>query len=312
MSNQSSFYANGKLLITGEYVILDGAVSLAFPCKFGQSLECIFNLSAEITWQSYDHQHELWFSAKLDSQLNILETNDTDKAVFLKKLLTYCCSVTSPENRNPFLAGAFVQTQLTFPTNWGLGSSSTLLVTLAQLFEIDAFALHFAMTNGSGYDIACGKTTQPLLYELKPHSKEPHVTLLLNKPFTKLSDSIYFIHLNQKQKSDREVASYSSLKKDIDLAPLCETISDLTKQLLTVKDLSYFNELIETHEMILSTVLQRNTIKEDLFQLYKGGSIKSLGAWGGDFIMVTGKSSDLDYFREKGYSTILSFDEMIF
>jgi mevalonate kinase len=306
-----TLYANGKLLITGEYVILDGAVSLAFPCKFGQSLECLFTLNNEITWQSYDRQHELWFSAKLDSQLNILETSDTDKAAFLKKLLSYCCSVTSPANRNQFLAGASIQTHLTFPTNWGLGSSSTLLVTLAQLFEIDAYALHFAMTNGSGYDIACGETMQALLYELKPHSKEPHVTLLPTKPLIELSDSIYFIHLNQKQKSDREVASYSTLKKDIDLVPLCETISDLTNQLLTVKDLSYFNELIETHEVILSTVLQRNTIKEDLFQLYKGGSIKSLGAWGGDFIMVTGKSSDLDYFRDKGYTTILSFDEMI-
>ena len=31
------FYSNGKLLITGEYVILDGALSLAVPSLLGQS-----------------------------------------------------------------------------------------------------------------------------------------------------------------------------------------------------------------------------------------------------------------------------------
>lgn len=304
-------YANGKLLITGEYVILDGTVSLAFPSKFGQSLTCIFGSNNEITWHSYDYNRVVWFSAKLDNQLNIIETSDLEKAAFLKKILTYCCAVTKESIRNQFLTGATVQTQLTFPTNWGLGSSSTLLVTLSQLFEIDAYKLHFAMTNGSGYDIACGISNQPLLYELKPNSKEPNVTVLTKNPLTQFADSIHFIHLNLKQKSDREVASYGALKKDIDMVPLCQEISNLTQQMLTVTDLSHFNELVETHEIILSTVLQRNTIKEELFQLYKGGSIKSLGAWGGDFIMVTGNRNDLDYFRDKGYSTILSFDEMI-
>ena len=33
-----TFYSNGKLLITGEYVVLDGAKALALPTKFGQSL----------------------------------------------------------------------------------------------------------------------------------------------------------------------------------------------------------------------------------------------------------------------------------
>ena len=32
------FYGNGKLLLTGEYFVLDGALSLALPTKFGQNL----------------------------------------------------------------------------------------------------------------------------------------------------------------------------------------------------------------------------------------------------------------------------------
>lgn len=31
-----SFKSNGKLLLTGEYLVLDGAVALALPTKMGQ------------------------------------------------------------------------------------------------------------------------------------------------------------------------------------------------------------------------------------------------------------------------------------
>ena len=33
------FYSNGKLLISGEYFVLDGAKCLALPCKKGQLLK---------------------------------------------------------------------------------------------------------------------------------------------------------------------------------------------------------------------------------------------------------------------------------
>jgi len=33
-----SFYGNGKLLLSAEYFVLDGAVALALPTKLGQSL----------------------------------------------------------------------------------------------------------------------------------------------------------------------------------------------------------------------------------------------------------------------------------
>ena len=36
---EKTFYSNGKLLLTGEYVVLDGATALAIPTKYGQYLE---------------------------------------------------------------------------------------------------------------------------------------------------------------------------------------------------------------------------------------------------------------------------------
>jgi len=39
MSSKRTFYSHGKLLLTAEYVILDGAKALALPTKFGQEME---------------------------------------------------------------------------------------------------------------------------------------------------------------------------------------------------------------------------------------------------------------------------------
>ena len=33
-----TFYSNGKLLLTGEYLVIDGAKALAIPTQKGQSL----------------------------------------------------------------------------------------------------------------------------------------------------------------------------------------------------------------------------------------------------------------------------------
>ena len=41
------------------------------------------------------------------------------------------------------------------------------------------------------------------------------------------------------------------------------------------------------------------------------GVIKSLGAWGGDFVMVISNENPTDYFMEKGYETVIPYEEMI-
>jgi hypothetical protein len=42
------------------------------------------------------------------------------------------------------------------------------------------------------------------------------------------------------------------------------------------------------------------------------GAIKSLGAWGGDFILASGNQKTPNYFHEKGFKTVISYSEMIF
>jgi hypothetical protein len=67
---------------------------------------------------------------------------------------------------------------------------------------------------------------------------------------------------------------------------------------------------LEEHEAEMSNILEMQTIKESLFPDFNG-VIKSLGAWGGDFVMVIAKENPSDYFKERGFKTIVSYTDMI-
>ena len=70
---------------------------------------------------------------------------------------------------------------------------------------------------------------------------------------------------------------------------------------------------IEEHENIVADHLKKNRIKNTLFKDFNG-EIKSLGAWGGDLVLVSGydKESTLDYFIKKKYNTIINFGDLCF
>ena len=53
-------------------------------------------------------------------------------------------------------------------------------------------------------------------------------------------------------------------------------------------------------------------IQKSTFGDYNKGIIKSLGSWGGDFILVTGEKEDLGYFRDKGYNTIYDLEDLVY
>ncbi|MBK8672865.1 MAG: hypothetical protein IPN93_07720 [Bacteroidetes bacterium] len=74
-----------------------------------------------------------------------------------------------------------------------------------------------------------------------------------------------------------------------------------------------FCAAIEKHEEIISTYLGIEKIKSLYFSDFFG-SIKSLGAWGGDFVMAVSEKNEKEtkaYFNKKGYSTILKWNEMV-
>src|SRR5690606_19124683 len=199
-------------------------------------------------------------------------------------------------NLNPgFLSkyeGIEIKTKLDFPRNWGLGTSSTLINNVAQWANVDAFELLKNSFGGSGYDIAAAKSDSPILYELK-NGKPEFRKIYLPWDF---SDSLFFVHLNKKQDSKDGIMRYRSASVD---KKLLQRISDISIKLLLCYSLSDFEALINANEEIISEIINLPTIKKQLFSDYHR-TIKSLGAWGGDFILATGDVFDMDYFRKKG------------
>jgi len=299
---EKEFYSNGKLLLSGEYAILDGALGLAIPTSYGQSLQVTPTKSGFLEWTSFDEKKNIWFSAKFDlTNLNVVSTSDETMAKTLTSLLL------EANAQNPLLLtdcdGFHIETHLTFPRSWGLGTSSTLINNLAQWARVDAFQLLENAFGGSGYDIACAQHNVPITYQLK--DGEPTVTKIDFDPIFK--ESLYFVHLNQKQSSKEAIANYREQR--FDKSKFTSQVSNITKQMIEVSTLSEFESLMEEHEALLSSILKIETVKERLFPDYFG-MIKSLGAWGGDFVLATGDEKTFSYFKSKGYDTVIPYSKM--
>ncbi len=119
-------------------------------------------------------------------------------------------------------------------------------------------------------------------------------------------NQVFFVHLNKKQNSFDAVRSYNELKTEIELQDCIESLNQITNKFIQADTLQQWEAAMNEHEHLISAILEQETIKEKLFPMYPN-SIKSLGAWGGDFIMATGTKEDSNYFLEKGYKTATLF-----
>ena len=302
---KTTFYSNGKLLLTGEYVVLDGALALALPTQFGQYLQVNPGEQKQIHWKSYDADKTVWFEDVLTFK-DIIAKKDFGKEQGVKNTLIdilHQAYLQNPDFLNN-AEGYFITTELTFPRLWGLGTSSTLINNIAQWLAIDAFELLHKSFGGSGYDIACAQNDTPITYRL--NRQTPEVTPVSFKP--EFVSQLYFVYLNQKQSSKTAISNYYNKQPRIEKT--ATEITSLTNSILQAKTLSEFSYLLEKHEVLLSDVLETATVKELLFEDFSG-TLKSLGAWGGDFVLAVSEKDPTNYFKEKGYPTVLTYAEMI-
>jgi mevalonate kinase len=302
---KQTFYSNGKLLITGEYAVLDGAKALAVPTKFGQNLVVADGENKEIKWTSYDSDNTIWFEDIITFDAII---NKTTSEYFnsIKNTLIQILHQAYIQN-NTFIKlsnGYTITTHLTFPRLWGLGTSSTLINNIGQWLKIDAFELLRESFGGSGYDIACAQSNLPIIYSIE--NNKPHSEAVDFNPLFK--ENIHFVYLNQKQNSKSAISNYITKQHRID--KVIPEINAITAAAIKATEGRDFALLMEKHQVIMSNVLETETVKELLFHDFKG-VIKSLGAWGGDFVMVVSKENPIEYFTQRGYTTILKYDEMV-
>jgi mevalonate kinase len=273
-----SKYAHGKLLLTGEYLVLEGARALALPLNVGQYLSWKKTREKDLVWNAMKPDG-IWFQAKYGLPgLELLNTTDETLSGKLLSILQK-----TRELNKDFLNGTNgfeVQTILEFDPEFGFGSSSTLISNIAEWAEVDPYALHGVTFGGSGYDIACTREKKPLFYSLV--KGKPVVEPSNFDPGFK--DKLLFVYLGNKQNSGVSVSNFrkqgSFTSKDI------QRINQIGVEMEQADTLSHFEALMQEHEDVMSSVLHLTRVKDLFFKKYEG-AVKSLGAWGGDFVLMT-------------------------
>ena len=306
-----TFHANGKLLLTGEYFVLDGATALALPTKLGQSL--LVEHEPEINgkslfWCAVTPEDCPWYSASVHIPGLFVKIYDGTVNFSESLIKTFKAIDTLKPNFWLDKNGMTLCTNLEFLSNWGLGSSSTFIWLLAKWANIDPFALNDLTFGGSGYDIACASAQKSIFFERK--NKQPIFTEVDFKP--SFADNLYFVFLNQKQNSREGIARYR--EKAQNLPPqYFDDILALTNAFYTASKLSDFEKGIVEHEKIVASVIELPRAKSLYFNDF-WSEIKSLGAWGGDFVLATSDrpfEETKQYFEGKGFETVLRYNELI-
>ena len=291
----------GKLLISGEYLILRGAKGLSIPVNFSQTLNVDENTSGYFDWKSYDRNKKIWFSCKFKI------SDFYNKQNYNNNLLLYDI-IKNLNELNPGIIsnkkGISFKTYMNFNHKWGLGSSSTLINNLSKWADIEPFSVYWRVTNGSGYDLASCKFEKPIVFQLIK-SETPKIESVNFLP--EFHKNLYFIYLDKKQSSKSEIENFDKINIS---SEYISEVSRITEKMIKCSNFLDFQNLVNQHEKILANVLNKKSIKEKLFNDYDG-AIKSLGAWGGDFILAVGNDDTTNYFEEKGYQTIFSFKEML-
>ncbi|AZA78967.1 30S ribosomal protein S6 [Chryseobacterium sp. G0186] len=298
----NAIFSPGKLMLTSEYFAIDGALVLAVPTKLGQEFffEERDDKQSLILWEAY-HQNQLWLTAVIDyKNWEIVETNSLSSAEFILKTLKNVQQLSTIKFKDNLTY--HLKTNLQFPADFGLGSSSTLMNNLAEWADIDPFQLNAISLGGSGYDIAVAKEKSAVLFQSKPKIKFEKANF--NPSF---KNELIFIHLNQKQDSREGINLYKSKNKSPELV---NEFSDITKKILLCNELEIFSELMMIHEHKIADFLEIPTVKEKLFADCPS-FVKSLGAWGGDFVMSAKFGGFKDYFWEKGFTTVFEWSDII-
>lgn len=281
---------------------MDGSWGLGIPTKRGQRMEVKPIEESKLIWRSFDESGQLWYEHSFKLRHGRLHTHAKDP---ITKQLLELFNQAHLQNVD-FLrdaSGYEVNTNLEFPIEWGLGSSSTLINNLANWAGINPYTLLKEGFGGSGYDIAVAQLGQPLLYRWQDY--EPEIKAV-DLPW-EFTEQLHFIYLNEKSDSRLGIKDFGHQLVSTDDM---KRISSISQELVTVRSLEVFTELVEAHEEIVSRTMQIPTQKQQRFPDYPG-CIKSLGAWGGDIILASGTDETMDYFRKKGYDTIFNYTDLI-
>jgi mevalonate kinase len=309
LENLTEWRANGKLLLTGEYFVLDGVPALAVPTKLGQSFTVDVlpkGPEHDLYWLAYDKNGDRWFSRAFDQvEWAQPQVHNEDSAARILQILHAAESLNTGCTKR--IRGVEFRSRLEFERKWGLGSSSTLIAAVAYWLEVNPYELLERTFGGSGYDLACAIAQGPILYER--NGSDPKVADLNWKP--EWVKQTHFVYRNQKQNSREGIRAYrAAAVSEREKKAIGEITSALLDPTLHLRAAA---QLLRQHETLVAETLGMQPIQEELFPDFPG-QLKSLGAWGGDFIWALSEESPEKvraYFNERGYETVINYEDMV-
>ena len=326
----SLYQAHGKFLLTGEYLVLKGALALAVPLKLGQTLTVETVCTPSLHWDAYKPDGP-WFSVALNPEnLDIIDSDDQPKAEKLRQIL----QAVKQLNPKAFESNNLkFTTRLDFDPNWGLGSSSTLIANLARWADVNPYELLKLTFGGSGYDIACATAEGPIYYQLSMsksafrQAQRPTLDLPAKVPEPvegptpmvepidfnpHFAEHLFFIYQGQKQSSSKEIKAFLAKANPVDLQKDIEAVSEISCAVPKCESLDEFAMLMQCHERIIARCIGQEPVQKR-FPDFEG-VLKSLGAWGGDFILAStnwDESQVKAYFKGKGLEVVFGYKELV-
>ena len=321
------YHSNGKFLVTGEYLVLKGALALATPLKLGQSLTVETACTPSLQWDA-NNPNGPWFSATLNPEnLEIIDSDDRPKAEKLRQILRAIKHL----NPNAFEGKSLkFTTRLDFDPNWGLGSSSTLIANLARWANVNPYELLKLTFGGSGYDIACATADRAIYYQLagldcfasflamtvpRNDAKRQSESTRIVEPVVfspHFAEHLFFVYQGQKQNSSKEVKAFLEKANPIDLQKDIEAVSEISRAVPKCENLDEFALLMQCHERIIGRCIGQEPVQKR-FPDFEG-VLKSLGAWGGDFILAATEWDEKqvkEYFKGKGLEVVFGYKEIV-
>ncbi len=293
-------YGRGKILLASEYLVLHGAQALALPTRLGQAFDVKPHEEKLLHWQSKDPQNIVWFDALFEPpNFNIIRANDIKIATTLQAMLL----ATKRYSQKNWEGTGTVVSQLEFERHWGLGSSSSLVYFLGLWGQSNPYRILEDTLGGSGYDIAAAAADGPILY-----TRNQDQPLIEKAPFNPaFKDHLIFVYRNKKKNSQKAIKPLLDQKPSKKLLDQSQALTDAFVQAATLED---FQEVLVAHEKMIASYIGQPTLKETLFADF-GGAVKSLGAWGGDFILAASKEPMEAYFNNLGYTTQFRYSDFI-
>lgn len=284
---------------------MEGAKALAVPLKLGQRLTVKNIDENQLIWEAKS-PIGLWFKTIL--KLPTLEVLETNNQIFSNRLVLLLKN--AKELSKHFLNninGVSVETELGFNPEFGFGSSSTLVFCVSKWANVNPYLLQQKTFGGSGFDIACADAKGPITFQRIGEDIEINNVELSPK----ITNNLFLVYLGKKQQTSRSIKSFK--KNAVFTNSDVDRITAITNEVVKAESIEDFEALLTEHEQLMSSVLQIPTIKSTCFPQYNG-CVKSLGAWGGDFVLISSRNSKQEISQQMkslGFNTVFSYSELV-